>query len=52
SVVAEGVERPEQAEKLKAFGCEEAQGFLYSRPIEASAFAAFAASWSGGAAGV
>ncbi len=34
-VVAEGVERPEQLEFLKAEGCDEVQGYLISRPIEA-----------------
>lgn len=32
SVVAEGVERPEQVERLKALGCHLAQGFLLGRP--------------------
>ena len=32
-VVAEGVETPEQAAALKAFGCEYAQGYLYSRAL-------------------
>lgn len=36
-VIAEGVENWEQAEFLKKEGCEEAQGYLYSRPIQASA---------------
>lgn len=30
--VAEGVERPEQAEELKALGCQMAQGWLFGRP--------------------
>jgi EAL domain-containing protein (putative c-di-GMP-specific phosphodiesterase class I) len=32
-VVAEGVETREQAAFLGRKGCEEVQGFLYSRPI-------------------
>lgn len=34
-VVAEGVETVEAADILTRLGCEEAQGFLFSRPIEA-----------------
>ena len=33
--VAEGVETPEQAALLTGFGCDYAQGYLYSRPISA-----------------
>ena len=32
SVVAEGVETPQQAELLRAYGCDTVQGYLYSRP--------------------
>jgi predicted signal transduction protein with EAL and GGDEF domain len=32
TVTAEGVETVEQAERLRRTGCEELQGFLYSRP--------------------
>lgn len=38
-VVAEGVERPEQLEFLKAERCDEVQGYLVSRPVEADALA-------------
>jgi EAL domain-containing protein (putative c-di-GMP-specific phosphodiesterase class I) len=34
-VVAEGVETREQADMLRRFRCDEAQGYFYSRPIPA-----------------
>jgi diguanylate cyclase (GGDEF)-like protein/PAS domain S-box-containing protein len=41
-VVAEGVEMPRQLVFLAAHGCDFAQGFSISRPLDAEAFAAFA----------
>ena len=35
-VVAEGIERPEQLEHLRAMGCDHGQGFLVARPMDAS----------------
>ncbi|MEV4893296.1 sensor domain-containing phosphodiesterase [Nonomuraea sp. NPDC055795] len=34
-VVAEGIERPEQLEKLREMGCTRGQGFLVARPMAA-----------------
>ena len=36
SVVAEGVETEEQADFLKELGCEDMQGYLYSKPLPAA----------------
>lgn len=35
TVVAEGVEEPQQVENLRAVGCNLAQGYYYSRPVSA-----------------
>jgi EAL domain-containing protein (putative c-di-GMP-specific phosphodiesterase class I) len=32
-VIAEGIESPEQACRLKALGCHEGQGYLYAKPM-------------------
>lgn len=39
--IAEGVETPEQAEQLICCGCDDLQGYWYSRPLEALAFEQF-----------
>ncbi|MGZ4784708.1 MAG: putative bifunctional diguanylate cyclase/phosphodiesterase, partial [Acidimicrobiales bacterium] len=40
STVAEGVEKPEQAARLHELGCNEAQGYWFSRPVPADEIAA------------
>jgi diguanylate cyclase (GGDEF)-like protein len=37
-LVAEGVETPEQLAFLQSYGCGEAQGFFFSRPVSAADF--------------
>ncbi|MDP4300775.1 putative bifunctional diguanylate cyclase/phosphodiesterase [Leptothrix discophora] len=38
SVVAEGIETEAVGQRLRAFGCDQAQGYLYSRPLPAADF--------------
>ena len=35
-VVAEGIEEPEQLERLREIGCRHGQGFLLGRPVDAA----------------
>ena len=37
AVVAEGVERPNQAARLRLLGCDSAQGYFFARPQPAKA---------------
>ena len=43
-IIAEGVETAEQARFLSEERCEEAQGFLYAKPLPAADFEAYLAS--------
>jgi len=38
TVLAEGVETEEQAELLRQYGCDEIQGYLFSKPLSSKAF--------------
>jgi EAL domain-containing protein (putative c-di-GMP-specific phosphodiesterase class I) len=40
-VIAEGIELPEQAQRLRSLGCAEGQGFLYGRPGDAPTIEAY-----------
>jgi EAL domain-containing protein (putative c-di-GMP-specific phosphodiesterase class I) len=52
TVIAEGVERDSQAAFLRALGCEQAQGFLFARPMSADEFSALVLARLGGVAGL
>jgi diguanylate cyclase (GGDEF)-like protein len=41
--VAEGIEHPEQRERLRAMGCEVGQGYLFARPLDGAALRAWLA---------
>ncbi|MFA0676944.1 EAL domain-containing protein, partial [Vibrio sp. 10N.222.51.A6] len=41
SLVAEGVEKREQLEKLHAMGCDKIQGYLYSPPMRPEAIVSY-----------
>ncbi|WP_440903308.1 putative bifunctional diguanylate cyclase/phosphodiesterase [Catenovulum sp. SX2] len=44
-VFAEGLEDPEQENVLKSMGCNFAQGFIYSRPLEIDGISIWAKQW-------
>ena len=45
-VIAEGIERPEQRDRVRSLGCRYGQGFLFSRPVGAEEMEALLATWS------
>ncbi len=49
TVTAEGVETEAQLARLRAEGCDEVQGYLFSRPVPASDVAAVLQRWNGAA---
>ena len=40
-VVAEGIESPAAANRLREFGCDIAQGYFYAKPMPAEGFVAW-----------
>ncbi|GJE39132.1 EAL domain-containing protein (putative c-di-GMP-specific phosphodiesterase class I) [Methylobacterium persicinum] len=49
TTTAEGVETEAQLARLRAEGCDEVQGFLFSRPVPIQDVAALIARWNGAA---
>ncbi|MBF0193424.1 MAG: EAL domain-containing protein [Magnetococcales bacterium] len=44
-VIAEGVETIEQLNQTRKLGCDQIQGYYYSRPLDAKAFTSFIKDW-------
>jgi EAL domain-containing protein (putative c-di-GMP-specific phosphodiesterase class I) len=47
AVTAEGVETDEQRKQLRALGCTNAQGYYFSRPVDASKASALITEYAG-----
>jgi EAL domain-containing protein (putative c-di-GMP-specific phosphodiesterase class I) len=47
TVVAEGVEKRRQFDFLRAHGCDRAQGYLFSRPLDAERLEELLSTWRG-----
>ncbi|GEO98907.1 putative bifunctional diguanylate cyclase/phosphodiesterase [Methylobacterium haplocladii] len=47
TMTAEGVETEDQLARLRAEGCDEAQGYLFSRPVPVSQIAGLLEKWNG-----
>jgi EAL domain-containing protein (putative c-di-GMP-specific phosphodiesterase class I) len=45
SVVAEGVETPEVLAQLETMGCDQVQGYLFSRPLPAEDVSRWLSGW-------
>jgi diguanylate cyclase (GGDEF)-like protein/PAS domain S-box-containing protein len=45
AITAEGVEERAQLDALKQLGCDEVQGYLISKPLEAATLSAFCTDW-------
>jgi diguanylate cyclase (GGDEF)-like protein/PAS domain S-box-containing protein len=46
AVIAEGIERSDQLERLRSLGCEYGQGYLFSPALSAEAMGAWLQSWA------